>query len=186
MGADLYNESYAKKNEAISHIKAEADALWKQLDKLRRSGADEATVEAARTEWSKVYWKLMEEPKYYFRESYGGEGLLSLMGLSWWQDVIPLIDIEPPAGLEDEQLEEWYEANPNNMSPEACQRFIDLLQANRAIVDAYPEDEWEEGADWLSGEHYRTNVGEWYRERFNHLIEFLRTGVEYGGISASL
>lgn len=183
MGADLYNPGYAE-IEPFKSLKQKSDALYKKMHALRDH--PEPVTEAARTEWLDAYNKVMDNPFYYFRESYGGSGLLNLMGLSWWQDVIPLQDITPPDNLTDEEFEKWYEENPINMSPEACQQFIDLLQANRAIVDAYPEDEWEEGTDWLTHEPYRTNVGEWYRNRFNQLIEFLRKGVETGGIYASL
>lgn len=183
MGADLYNPGY-EKVEPFRSLKNKSDDLYKKFKEIDQR--DEANKEKARLEWVKAYDKVMEDPFYYFRESYGGEGLLSLMGLSWWQDVIPLQDITPPDNLTDEEYEKWYEENPINMSPEACQQFIDLLQANRAIIDAYPNDEWEEGTDWFTGEPYKTNVGEWYRNRLDRLIKFLQHGVEFGGIYASL
>lgn len=181
MGADLYNDNYLHSTPELLAVHDEMQSYLYGADgKYRKMTEEEHSA------YTELYDKLYNDPRYYFRESYGGGGLLQLMDLSWWQDVIPLQDIHPPEGLTEEEVEAWYEENPNNMSPEACERFRVLLQSRRAIVDAYPDDEWEEGTDFFTGEHYRTNVGEWYRARLERLLEFLRGGVEYGGINASL
>ncbi len=179
MGADLYNVRFNKQSE--EYQKAEKE--FKEFSAL----VERDMSEASRKHYNELMDKVYCTP-YYFRESYGGEGLLSSLDLSWWRDVIPLFDIAPPEGLNDEEIDAWYDDPQNdiNMSSEACQKFIDLLESRKSMLDASDYDYVEKGNDWFTGEEYETHVGTWYKERYARLIEFLELGKKHGGIYASL
>lgn len=56
----------------------------------------------------------------YFRESYGGGGLLSRLGLSWWQDFGPLVD----KGI---------------MPPENAAKFLKILKERKPTIKSTAE-----------------------------------------------
>jgi hypothetical protein len=177
MGADLYNERFNK--QSAEYQKAEKE--FKEFSE----GLDNNMSEVTRKKYIELMDKVYDHP-YYFRESYGGGGLLSALDLSWWQDVIPLFDNEPEEGLTDEEYEKWSEENDINMTSDACQKFIDLLESRKHMLDAADYDYVEKGKDWFTGEEYETHVGTWYKERYARLVEFLEIGKKHGGIYASL
>ncbi len=83
MGADLYIE---KINKPIQEkYEPPFEAAVRRRDSLPR-GSKEA--EAAQAEVTKYYDLMFSEG--YFRDSYNVTCLLNWLGLSWWQDVIPL------------------------------------------------------------------------------------------------
>jgi len=83
MGADLYIEKI--REPLVEKYEPLFEAAVRRRDSLPR-GSKEA--EAAQAEVTKYYDLMFSEG--YFRDSYNVTCLLNWLGLSWWQDVIPL------------------------------------------------------------------------------------------------
>lgn len=179
MGADLYNERFNAQSAEYQKAHAEFTEFKNTVAFVRNMSDDE------RTHYGELMDKVYNHP-YYFRESYGGGGLLASLDLSWWRDVVPLQDITPPENLSDEEYDEWFDKNNINMSSEACQKFIDLLESRKGMLDAADYDRTESYEDWDTKERITWHVGDELRKKYNRLIEFLEIGKQYGGIYASL
>lgn len=183
MGADLYNERFKKQSPEFQKREKEFDDYKNSIPNDRKMTDEE------RKKYFELYDRAYEDP-YYFRESYGGGGLLSALDLSWWRDVGKIIDEcpgnKPPEGLTEEEVDAFYDARDINVDAEGCQKFIDLLESRKHMLDAPDYDFVEKGKDWLTGEEYETHVGNWYRERYDRLIKFLTIAKEHGGFYASI
>lgn len=177
MGADLYNERFNKQS-------AEYQASDKAFKEFQAASKGTMTDEA-RKEYRELMDKVYEHP-YYFRESYGGGGLLSALDLSWWRDVVPLCDVQPEDGLTDEEIDAWYDKNDINMSSDGCQKFIELLESRKSMLDAADYDYTDSCEDWHTKEPITWHVGDELRKKYNRLVEFLEIGKQHGGIYASL
>ena len=178
MGADLYNKRFNAQSAEYQKAKSE-------FEDFKNTVANGRMSDASRKHYGELMDKVYEHP-YYFRESYGGGGILAALDLSWWRDVIPLQDIAPPEGLSDDELDEWYNSQDINMSSEACQKFIDLLESRKGMLSAADYDRTESCPDWQTGETITWHVGDELRKRYNRLVDFLVVGVQHGGIYASL
>lgn len=178
MGADLYNKRFNAQSAEYQKAREDFKNFQNAVGNMRMSDAE-------RKQYGEMMDKVYSHP-YYFRESYGGGGLLAALDLSWWQDVIPLFDITPPEDLSDEEIGEWYDKNDINMSSDACQKFIDLLESRKSMLDAADYDRTESYEDWHTKEPITWHVGDELRKRYNRLVEFLEIGKQYGGIYASL
>ena len=178
MGADLYNERFNAQSAEYQKVKADFEDLKNTIGNKQMSDVD-------RKQYGELVDKLYSHP-YYFRESYGGGGLISSLDLSWWNDIIPLFDINPPENLSDEEIDAWHDANDINMSSEACQKFIDLLESRKGMLSAADYDRTDSCPDWQTGETITWHVGDELRNRYNRLVDFLVIGVQHGGIYASL
>jgi hypothetical protein len=87
MGADLYLSSVFDANKA-KHEPAFKAAVAKR-DALPR-GSDAANL--AQKEVNAAYNAMMG--RGYFRDCYNSGGLFAQMSLSWWKDVVPMLDDE--------------------------------------------------------------------------------------------
>jgi hypothetical protein len=94
MGADLYISSIHERG--YEEYKPQFDAACE-----RRNACTFGTPEylAAQEEVTK-YYDLMFDEAGYFRDSYNNSSLFWVLGLSWWNDVIPLLDEENLLPLE--------------------------------------------------------------------------------------
>lgn len=177
MGADLYNHRFRNDTPSIAAAEKEFTE-YTALVGMDRTPDQQAHINSL--------WDKMHPKGYYFRESYNGEGLLNALDLSWWENIIPLCDVHPPLDATDEEIDLFWEKTDINMSAENCQKFIDLLESRKSILDADDYDHVIEGVDFWTREPYSYNLGNLYRERYAELIEFLQLGIRYGGIYASL
>lgn len=86
MGADLYiNALYEP-----THAKWESEFEW--AVSARDAATDEFSRKAAQILVEQVYARM--HSRGYFRDSYNNWNLLWKFGLSWWSDVIPMLDAE--------------------------------------------------------------------------------------------
>lgn len=86
MGADLYIRSIT--NAAEKKHRPLFDAAVAEREKAKQRG-DSAAAEAAQVAVEAAYDGMHPEDGY-FRDSYNCTSILGQIGLSWWQDVIPL------------------------------------------------------------------------------------------------
>jgi len=96
MGADLYISTLYEKQRAEWQPQFEAAARWR--DSLK-AGSKEYRKAQARVE--KCYEKMFEQG--YFRDPYNDSDLLWKFGLSWWQDVVPMLDKKGRLAVEQAQ-----------------------------------------------------------------------------------
>lgn len=89
MGADIYLYSVYNENSAKYNKKFE-NAV-KLRNKHEANGKDDL-AERAQKKVMKYYNLMYSEG--YFRDSYNGTNMLNKLGLSWWNDVVPMLDRE--------------------------------------------------------------------------------------------
>lgn len=148
MGADLYI------HEINRPLMQKYQPLFDQAVQLRNSfprGSKEA--EEAQKEVSKYYDLMYSEG--YFRDSYNGSNVLNRLGLSWWQDVIPLC-------TEDKELK------GNNLA-----RFREMVATAELALPS--KKELEEGGAPVA-EEGEDSLAEWHKyfaEKRQELLAFL-------------
>jgi len=86
MGADLYITALSEP----THEQWEPE--FERAARARDQAPDEASRKAAQVRVSHVYEQMYS--RGYFRDSYNNWNLLWKFGLSWWTDVIPMLDAE--------------------------------------------------------------------------------------------
>jgi hypothetical protein len=110
MGADLYINSLFESHHA------EWERTFEAALKLREELADGgAAREQAQDEVSRCYEEMYS--RGYFRDSYNDFDLLWQFKLSWWKDVIPLLD------------------EHGRLSVSATRRLLKLLDMRQSIFD---------------------------------------------------
>jgi hypothetical protein len=87
MGADLYLNSVYQQN--TDQYKPLFEEWVQRRDTLLARGKDEE-AKAAQVKVEEYYDKMYE--RGYFRDSYNDSNMFWLFGLSWWDDVIPMLD----------------------------------------------------------------------------------------------
>jgi len=85
MGADLYLESITEK------AKQEYQRKFEDACRARDEAKTDAEKERLQQEVDKYYHLLFPDDGY-FRDSYNSSNLLWQLGLSWWADVLPMLD----------------------------------------------------------------------------------------------
>ncbi len=166
MGADLYiNPIYKPRREQ-----------WQQKFDSAVNERNCATLQAQKDDAQKrvdeAYDNIYAD-EGYFRDSYNGTGILSIIGLSWWRDLET--DTDPDSN-----------ADGNNMSVAACQAFLAKLKAAGPPASLTFED--------LRGKHCTVDEGEnspdvwndFFTKKYNRLVSFFERAIEYGGLSASV
>ena len=149
MGADLYMNKTYKINEKKYRPK---------LEKLmaEKANYDDGSKEfkEARKKLMKLYDKLYSSDCYY-RDSYNEGSLLWALGLSWWDDIMKLIDDE------------------GNMSAIRADEFLDLLDGAEITISenfqkqAYEDESWSHD-DCVSH----------FEKRKEELVDFLKKCIE--------
>jgi hypothetical protein len=184
MGADLYIKklSVPRKNQ------------WTPIFNAAVKRRDEAFPRNQTTDYNDPQFKILQaaveeasdsmySDECYFRDSYNSSSVMAMLNLSWWRDVIPLCD-EYEATLpkfKEENGNEVVKGSNDpfyvNMGPVQIQKLIDMVEAAQLKTvdskDIHPDETVEE-------------VEKYFREKKVRLVEFLKRGIEHGGIYASL
>jgi hypothetical protein len=159
MGADLYNSRYRERQPNLV-------AAREKIVSMRQG---EITDEN-REEYIETY-AASEDALSYFRDSYNDSSVLWQLGLSWWNDIIPL-----EISYTEEQTEEFNKNDswPDvNLDANGCRTFLAMiLSAEPTFIAAMAECDPE--------------AREYFVSRRDTLIAFLTQGIEDGGICASL
>ena len=163
MGADLY----------INRLRKPVENQWRpKLDEARSlmdAAQDDVAKASARKLWDEAYEKLYGD-EHYFRDSYNGTSVLNRLGLSWWRDMEYDVD--------DENSE-------INVSPAACQRFLDKVLACELKPATFAELKSRHCAVEETGENSVEAWNKYFAEKRERLIAFLKRAVENGGMYAS-
>lgn len=158
MGADLYIHEIFKPNynrRCEEYIKLEEER--KRLS--AQDEVDEAAVKQIDKEIHKVYDAMYSEG--YFRDSYNPSSVMWCMKLSWWRDVLPLLD------------------DSGRLVGENIHKLIDMINSAGFCVPSTIED--------LNVMNLSTDgedpVGEWndyYKAKREKLLNFLKAATELG------
>jgi hypothetical protein len=168
MGADLYIEpAHTRAQEAF---RGEFDKACDVRDRLVRDTPEYDAAQKAVHEW----YERMNDPEFYFRDSYNGTAVMSWMGLSWWKDVGRILDAEP----------EDTEESQTNLSPEGCRKLIALIEARPVPAPLSAAALHEKGCSLD-----KTSPEEWhayFSEKRERLLRFLRRAADGQGLYASI
>lgn len=162
MGADLYIKKLREPTKAEWQPKFDAAVA------LREAAPDEAAKALAQKAVDEAYDHLWGGDGY-FRDSYNTTSVLWRMGLSWWQD------IEYDVNDEDSDV---------NVSPSACRRLLDKIEA--APFTLPTRDELVKShAKVDDTENTVESWHEYYVKKRSRLVAFLKRAIENGGMYAS-
>lgn len=160
MGADLY------RNDILDPIREQTKKTFDEAVAVRDAlPPNDPRLDAAQADVDAAY-DAMYPDGAYFRDSYNCSSVLNRLGLSWWQDVIPMLDKE------------------GNLSPDRCKELAD--QIDNIDLQPISDSDWQD--NWQS--HTRDTRESWdkyFLEKKQRLIDFLRSAAEAGQpISCSL
>lgn len=125
MGADIYLQSEFENNNARWNR-----AVAKRDQYPRGSAMYERLQRDVKVAYSRMYGV------GYFRDSYNSYGLFAQTDLSWWQDVVPLLNEDGCLPIE----------NARKLADMVRSAKLDLSAAERVAAeqkDAPPEEGWE-------------------------------------------
>ena len=127
MGADLYiNSLYQpqrlKWEKVFDEAVAERDRVQPETAEFKKA---QATLEDA---YSRMY------ERGYFRDSYNDNNLLRKFGLSWWEDVIPMLNADGELSVSQAErllkmLKEQHGEFLGNLKPMSAARRKEFLDA---------------------------------------------------------
>ena len=157
MGADLYINPIYNENHA------KYQPLWEKALASRKTaevkfGRDSKHYEKAQARVIEISNKQSEVG--YFRDSYNGTAVMATLGLSWWRDVIPMLN-------KKSQLVPTKAKKLRQMILDAEQHLPtkEELIKNHCQVD-------EEGDESVEGWH------EYYKEKRQRLLDFLDLAIK--------
>ncbi len=153
MGADLYIEKIHQ--PVVQKYEPLFEAAVQRRDRLPR-GSQEAN--AAQEEVTK-YYDLMFSAGY-FRDSYNATGVLWRLGLSWWQDVIPLC------------------TQAHKLRQDKLRKFRDMVAQAELKLPTKEELEQAHATVAESGEDSLEGWHRYYREKRGQLLAFLDQAIE--------
>lgn len=148
MGADLYilkfhDAARAEHQPKFDAACRERDVAWEKAGMGRyRSSPNVVPTLSQRAEWAvkaETAQKVVDAEydamhgESYFRDSYNASCLLQYMGLSWWQDVVPMLNSK--GNLTLPKLREFLkmlEEHPVNITLKALRH---TLVTNNATID---------------------------------------------------
>ena len=93
MGADLYM------NRAYDEKCAEKKETLDSFGKAKGNGVE--LTQAQKQHMMDVYDDLYKQGDVYFRDSYNSGSVMWAMGMSWWDDVVPMLDKDGNLSHED-------------------------------------------------------------------------------------
>lgn len=168
MGADLYitsiyNENMKKYQKRFSEAIHKRDSL--PLGTKPRKEAQKIVEQI----YNKMY------SKGYFRESYGGPGLMAAYGLSWWQNVAKLQNSRGVIG--ENGIEQLLDIFKKKIS------FEDFSSNIQKIVDDYnsgPSRSLPKTLEEFAGEPMK-DYYKWVLKRRLEFNKFLKTALEVDG-----
>jgi hypothetical protein len=148
MGADLYLESVFKPN--FDHYQSSFEEWVQRRDALQQAG-NEVEAKAAQVKVEEFYEKMYE--RGYFRDSYNASNVLRFFGLSWWGDVMAILD-------DDSQL-----------SPSDTQSLLAMLHERESDFEANLAEEvaWE---GWT-----KQQTDTYFREKYERFKAFLEEAI---------
>jgi hypothetical protein len=85
MGADVYLESVS------NAARAQYKPLFNKAIARRNRAKTKKTEDAAQAEVNRC-WDMMYPADGYYRDAYNPSCFLAVINLSWWRDVIPMLD----------------------------------------------------------------------------------------------
>lgn len=155
MGADLYIESITEP------ARKQAEPRFNAAVRRRENATAEPVRKAAQAEVEAAYDAMYPEGGY-FRDSYNGTCVLARVGLSWWNDVVPMLD--------DDRLLSVQAAGALAVRVEEAE--LDLPDADelKAMHCAVSDE----------GENSPEAWAESYRSHRKELVTFLRRAVDMG------
>lgn len=155
MGADLYlNSVYEKQTELYkSKFYAAAELRDSLPEGAERDKAHEQVLE---------FYALWNE-KGYYRDSYNDSSLLNKLGLSWWQDVVPLLDDE--GGLPIKEAEKLLIVIGERMQTLYPEQF------NRFCADNFPPSTPNRDDEIAAWDKY-------FKGKFEKLTSMMRLSIE--------
>ena len=148
MGADLYLNSVFKPN--FDHYKRSFDE-WVQRRNMLQQAGNEDEAKTAQGQVEAFYEKMYE--RGYFRDSYNDSNLLNLFGLSWWGEVMEMLD------------------DDSQMSPSDTQLLLEMLSDAEANFEANLREEtaWE---GWT-----KPQTEAYFREKYQRFKAFLEEAI---------
>lgn len=155
MGADLYLNSIFDKQAELYRDK------FDKVCELRDSLPEGVERDRAQEQVSEFY-SLMYE-KGYYRDSYNDSSLLNKLGLSWWQDITPLLDEE--AGLPTKEAEKLLPIISEAMLNLYPQKF------NQFCADNFPSNTPNRDEEIKRWDSY-------FKGKFEKLTTMLRMSIE--------
>lgn len=165
MGADLYI------NKIREPVKAEWQPKFDAAVELREAAPDDEARKAAQKLVDEAYEKIFGGDGY-FRDSYNATSILGRLGLSWWQDMEYDLDSEA-------------DPNGNNVSAEACRRFLEKVRSAGAPSVATKAELESRHCAVDDGENNADSWNKYFREKHERLVAFLERAIENGGMYAS-
>jgi hypothetical protein len=169
MGADLY----------IKNIRDPIKAVWQPKMDEALALRDAAQDDVARTAAQKLVDEAYEHiwgGDGYFRDSYNGTSILGRLGLSWWRDLEYDVAYDKASGS--------YPGG-NNISAEACKRFLDKVRAAGEPGVATESELQSRHCAVDDGENNVESWNKYFREKHTRLLAFLERAIENGGMYAS-
>ncbi len=148
MGADLYIEQIQQ--PLIEKYQPLFEAAVRNRDCLPR-GSKEAQAAQAEVE---RYYELMFSAGY-FRDSYNATGVLWRLGLSWWEDVIPLL------------------TQTQKLRQDRLRKFRDMVAKAPLNLPTKEELEAQHAQVGENGEDSLESWHRYYREKRDELLAFL-------------
>lgn len=156
MGADLYidklyNNGLAERERAFSAARA-------ARDKAKAEGRPAAEIEMLQHAVEAAHGAIYNNPGY-FRDSYNGTSVAWLMGLSWWRDVIPMLNKE------------------GQLTPGKAKLLLERVRA--AEVRFRTEEELK--ADHCAVDDGDNSPESWHKAKLEHkaeLVAFLERAIE--------
>lgn len=167
MGADLYNEKLLEANK--ERYKAEYDAINAKLEDAYEMARIKAMknpdefaapphdgVEALQKEHARVH-ELIYDKDTYFRDSYNDSSLMWTLGISWWTHVTKM-------------------TKDGVLDPEGCLELIRMMEERKPDMKLPP---WPDEVNTPTAKEY-------FDEKYERLIKFLKKGAEGEGVYCSL
>ena len=163
MGADLYIDSI------IEAAKARHQAEWEELWETDDADYPEKEQGERRKRRNALYDEVYHESGGYFRESYGGGGLLNFLGLSWWRDVGALLDLKNVDETAD--VDRLFLA----MLDERAGQLLNLEHASAFMERERRENQWVNYSDATP-----QDLLAYQQSRYEELTAFLRRAIDLG------
>ena len=160
MGADVYlknlhNEVKAEYGPLFTEAVRKRDAVIVQKERSLgyRVGIDDPDIAPLQEEVSK-YFDLMNS-EGYFRDSYNNSSLLWTLGLSWWQDVTPMLN------------------KKGEMSITKTKQFLKMIEDRPVTMEIVVKqlaelESLDSAEDWFA----------YWKEKRENLIELLKKSIE--------
>jgi hypothetical protein len=168
MGADLYSVGFNRNQEEYGQGLVHAVQTRDIVAKAEGFDSDEYRKAQVQVDFfhNKIY-----HPDFYFRDSYNSTCVMWRLGLSWWEDVVPILDASSQTA----------DGEDVNCSDEKCLWLAHLIQQRPlkevTLGEERFEDESKEGIE---------EINLYFRDKHKALVRFLKVAAKHGGAYFSL